>query len=116
EHAGTNSINELIVSRLDRVVGRGPARHDLANEIVIGLERKLAARIWLALGRVIVPAPRRTETPGHPGGIDPEKHRLTCEHFRHRPAGTAALDRVRHIAVPALAHENVEPALATVGC
>ena len=33
-----------------------------------------------------------------------------------RDIAAAALDGVRYIAIPTLAHENVEPALAAIGC
>ena len=47
--------------------------------------------------------------------LNRQEYRLAGKHLRHRPRRAAALDRVRDIDVPALAHEQIEPALAAVG-
>src|SRR5207247_2231997 len=100
DHARTHLVDERGVRGDDRVVGRRPARHDLAHEVVVALDRELAALHAEASERLVLR----------------QEERLALENVGiHGPAGAAALDRVGVVDVPALPYEPVEPAFATVG-
>ena len=100
DHAGTHLVDERGVGGDDRIVGRRPARHDLAHEVVVAVDRELAALHAEAAERLVLR----------------QEQRLALEDVGvHRPARAAALDGVGVVDVPALSYEPVEPAFATVG-
>src|SRR5207244_9472754 len=108
-------VDQRRVGRDHRLVGVEPARHDLLDEIVIGLERKL--RIWRrpTLARIGIPRARAQADAEALEWIGAgEEVRLARPYVAAREAGTAALDRVRNIDVPSLADEHVEPAFAAI--
>ena len=55
QDAGTDLVDQRGVGRDDRCVGVGPARHDLLGEIVVGLDRKLAAGVHFHLCGIGIP-------------------------------------------------------------
>src|SRR6267378_209038 len=116
-HAGAHAIHQRRIRADNRLVGRRPARHVLLHETVVGLDRELAGRHQLLLRRIGAVGSRALPDAEALEGIRlGEEHRLALENIRiHRPARAPALHRVRVVHVPALLHEEIQPALAPVG-
>src|SRR2546422_9715009 len=85
DYARAHAVDERGVGGDDRVVGRRPARHDLAHEVVVALDRELAAFHAEAPERLVLR----------------QEKRLAFEDVgAQRPAGAAALDRGRGVDLP----------------
>ncbi len=110
--AWTDLVHQRDVGSNNCIIGGGPARHALLHELLVGLDRKLRARIGRSLGLVRTPRAGRPDAEALPGVSLREEDRLTLEGVG--PAGTPALDCVRDVHIPALADEHGEPALAAV--
>src|SRR5262249_56304506 len=106
--ARADLVDQLDVSLDDLVVGRGPARDALLEELIIGLHRKLRARIGRALGMIIAVGANRPDAETLPLVADRQEHGLALEGVS--PTGAAALHGVGDVDVPAVADEVVEPA------
>src|SRR5262249_9170326 len=113
DDARAHFVDQLDIGRDDLIVGRGPARHALFHELLVGLDRELHADIGRALGLVLAPRSWRTDAEALPGIAQRQEDRLALE--AAGPPGPAALHRIGDVHVQALADEHGEPAFAAVG-
>src|SRR4051812_25561617 len=113
DHAGADLVDQRDIGGHDLIVGGEPARDALLHELVVGIDRKLCAWIGRALALVVVPRAGRANAKALPWIALRQRHGLALEGAG--PAGAAALHGVGDVAVPTLADEIGEPAVAAVG-
>src|SRR5205809_7847467 len=97
EHdAGTDFIHERRIRSDDRIIGSRPAWHILLREVIVALERKLAAEQYYHFRRVfVVRAGTCTDTEPIERIFLGKKYRFALQHILiHCPAGAPALDDV----------------------